>query len=120
MIVGIGLLTAAGVQAVGVRSFVRGATVADGVVARLNAGGSHPEIEFDTASGQKISYPQGGFIFGYRPGDKVRVLYDRDAPAQTARVDAFGALWFVPLLLALLGVASLASARYAGRLPAPS
>jgi hypothetical protein len=104
MLVGIGLIVVSGVAAAAKRGFVKSATASEGVVVRLNAGGSHPEIEFTTAAGRKVSYPQGGFIFGYRPGQKVRVLYLADAPAQTASVDAFGALWFVPVLLTVIGL----------------
>jgi hypothetical protein len=50
------------------------AAVADGIVTKLNAGGAHPEIEFTTPDGQTVSYPQGGMIGGYKPGDHVRVL----------------------------------------------
>ena len=104
-IVGAGLILAAIVTGLATREFLGRAARAPGVVSRLNAGGSHPEIEFALPSGQTISYPQGGFIFGYKPGQRVQVLYASEDPARTARVDAFGALWFVPLLLAVLGLA---------------
>jgi hypothetical protein len=107
LMVGSGLLVAAVVTGLAIRGFVGRATPASGVVSRLNAGGSHPEIEFTTASGETISYPQGGLIFGYRPGQKVRVLYGQENPRGTARVDAFGALWFAPLMLLGLGIALL-------------
>jgi len=103
LMVGAGLLVAAVVNGVAIRGFISRA--ASGVVSHLNAGGSHPEIEFTTASGEKISYPQGGLIFGYRPGQPVRVLYGQENPRGTARVDAFGALWFTPLMLLGLGLA---------------
>ncbi len=93
-------------SAIGVLRFVRESSVADGRVASLNAGGSHPEIEF-TANGQKLSYPQGGWVGGYKPGDAVRVRYRPEAPRVTATVDRFGALWFWPILLALLGLGGL-------------
>lgn len=89
------------------RSFLQKALSAPGVVSSLNAGGSHPEIEFTTASGEKISYAQGGLIFGYRPGQNVRVLYHPEDPRLSACVDAFGALWFAPLILLGLGLAVL-------------
>jgi hypothetical protein len=104
ILIGIGLLVAAIRSGATRREFVREADSADGVVVGLNAGGSHPQIEFTTSSGQKISYPQGGFIFGYRPGDRVRVLYRPGDPAKTACVDAPGALWFTPLFLGSLGI----------------
>src|SRR5262249_35098816 len=82
----------------------RTAIRAEGVVVRLNAGGSHPQIDFTAASGAKISYPQGGLIFGYRPGQKVRVLYNPNNPGKTACIDTTGALWAVPILLAGIGL----------------
>lgn len=103
-VIGIGLLVIAAVTGMAKRSFARNAARAQGVVVRLNAGGSHPEIEFADVSGQRISYPQGGLIFGYRPGDKVNVLYLPNDPRRTACLDTFGALWFVPSLLAIMGV----------------
>jgi len=104
-IVGMGLMLAAIVTGLATHQFLGRAARAPGVVSRLNAGGSHPEIEFTMPSGGTISYPQGGFIFGYEPGQRVQVLYAPGDPARTARVDAFGALWFMPLLLSVLGLA---------------
>jgi hypothetical protein len=103
-VVGVGLLIASVVTGIALRGFISRAVSAPGVVSRLNAGGSHPEIEFTTASGEMISYPQGGLIFGYRPGQKVRVLYAEDNPKGTAHVNSFGALWFTPLTLFGLGL----------------
>jgi hypothetical protein len=102
-LVGIGLLVATVVVCAKVWRFVRQAKAAEGIVVRLIAGGSHPEIEFTTAAGEKIVYTQGGLIFGYRVDERPRVLYRPDDPAGSASVDAFGALWFVPLLLGLIG-----------------
>lgn len=110
VVIGIVLLAAAGVTAGARRSFVRRALATEGIVVRLNAGGSHPQIEFTTSSGEKVSYPQGGLIFGYRPGDRVRVLYNPTAAAGTACVDRFGALWFGPLVLLILGLFCVAGA----------
>jgi Protein of unknown function (DUF3592) len=104
VLLGIGLLIAAVTFAARTHGFKRDAAAAEGVVVRLNAGGSHPQIEFTTAAGQTISYPQGGFLFGYQPGDRVRVLYSPGEPARTACVDAFGALWFTSLLLGAMGL----------------
>jgi hypothetical protein len=107
LVVGSALLTAAAATALSRRNFVRAASSAPGVVTRLNAGGSHPEIEFTTTSGEKVSYPQGGLIFGYRPEQKVRVLYNPQNPEKTACVDAFGSIWFAPLMLFALGISLL-------------
>jgi hypothetical protein len=95
------LALASGVHTYG---FVQRATQVDGVVSALNIGGSsHPEIQFTIATGETISYPQGGVIFGYKPGDKVTVLYDTADPASTATLDAFGAIWFWQIMLVFLG-----------------
>jgi len=112
--VGLILLVLAAAIGISVRRFTQVATSADGVVARLNAGGSHPQIDFVTATGQKVSYPQGGLIFGARVGDHVHVLYRPDNPLSSARVDRFGTLYFVPMLLAALGVVLLICSANAG------
>jgi hypothetical protein len=109
IVTGVALLTAAIAVAISVRSFARDSEKADGVVARLNAGGSHPQIEFTTASGLKVSYPQGGLIFGYQPGQKVGVLYGPDNPQQSARLDAVGALWGTPIILSIVAMFLIAS-----------
>lgn len=86
------------------RAFLAQAQGADGIVSHLNAGGSHPEIAFTTGAGEKISYPQGGFIFGYRQGQSVRVYYLPEQPAGSAVVDDSGALWGLSGLLGCLGL----------------
>lgn len=78
--------------------------VAPGVVEYLNAGGSHPQIAFTTLQGEHISYPQGGLIFGYTPGQQVHVRYLRATPRFTAELDDAGALWGMTVLSALMGV----------------
>jgi hypothetical protein len=80
------------------REFVRTAARAEGVVTALNAGGSHPEIQFVDDSGKEFSYPQGGLIFGFRPGDKVPVLYVPDNPAGTATICAIGPVRFTTVI----------------------
>lgn len=90
------------------QAFVQRALRADGTVTELNAGGSHPQIRFIAADKTEVSYPQGGFIFGFKQGDKVIVLYAPADPAGTATVDTLGAVWFTPLLLTGLGALFLA------------
>ncbi len=102
-VIGAALLIAAVIAAMGVQRFRDAAARADGVVERLNAGGSHPQIRFTTMAGDVVSYAQGGLIFGYRAGDRVRVMYRPDRPQATARLDQFGAMWAMPLLLGFLG-----------------
>ncbi len=74
-LIGIGLLVIAVNLTLDRREFLASAQTADGIVSDLNAGGSHPEIAFTSSTGEKISYPQGGFIFGYQKDQPVRVYY---------------------------------------------
>ncbi len=103
LVVGLLLLGVAIITTVSTARFVRGSVAADGRVVKLNAGGSHPEIAFVTRDGTAISYPQGGWIGGYAVGDKVRVLYDEANPKISRSLDRFGALYFFPIFLCLLG-----------------
>jgi Protein of unknown function (DUF3592) len=88
-------------------TFVQTVSRAEGLVTGLNAGGSHPQVNFTAPANGEISIPQGGFIGGYRRGDKVQVLFDPGNPAGTATIDAFGAVWFWPLLLGGIGAVFL-------------
>jgi hypothetical protein len=110
LVVGLVLLFLAASVAVHTRRFVAGAVRAPGFVTGTPAGGSHPIIRFTTASGEEGSFPQGGFVFGYRPGDKVTVIYDPNNPTHRTSLDTVGAIWFFPLLLGGLGVAFVAGA----------
>lgn len=83
--------------------FLDSALQAEGNVVALNAGGSHPEIAFTDDSGARISYPQGGWIYGYQVGMPVKVYYRAEAPETSAVIDDFGALWGTSILLGLLG-----------------
>lgn len=87
--------------------FLRTSILVPGEVVALNAGGSHPEIEFSTKDGQKISYPQGGLIFGMRVGDHVNVRYLADSPGITARLDKFGAIWSWSIGFGCMGAIAL-------------
>jgi len=109
------LLMIAAHSAWGSFGFLRGAARANGTVTALNAGGSHPQIAFQTASGETISYPQGGLIFGVKPGDAVTVLYSADNPKQTATIDTVGALWFTTILTGGLGAIFLLAGTLAAR-----
>jgi uncharacterized protein DUF3592 len=103
-LIGLGLLVIGCFAGAAKQAFIRDAAAAEGSVTRVLAGGTHPGIEFVAGSGKTIVFPQGGWTFGYRPGERVRVLYDPGAPTQSACVDSFGTLWFTPLLLAALGL----------------
>ena len=107
VLVGILLLGAAATTAIGTWRWVQRTAVAQGHVVRLNAGGSHPEIEFTAASGEKVSYPQGGLVAGWRVGDRVPVRYDPAAPARAPGVDRVAAIWTVPIGLLFAGLVTI-------------
>ena len=104
-VVGIAFLGATAISIVTTVHFLNASAVAPGTVVRLNAGGSHPEIEFSTAAGERISYAQGGLVFGAKTGDRVQVRYRADRPSRSATLDRFGAIWTVPIFLAFFGLA---------------
>jgi len=103
-LIGSGLLVIAVKLTLDRREFLASAQIADGIVSHLNAGGSHPEIAFTSSSGEKISYPQGGFIFGYQKDQPVRVYYLPKQPANSAIVDDLAALWGTPGALGFIGL----------------
>ncbi len=74
-LIGIGLLTAAGVFALSVLAFQGRATQAEGTVTTSNAGGRHPVIRFMDRSGTVTTFNGNGLIFGYQRGDTVAVLH---------------------------------------------
>ena len=102
-LVGVILLAIALYTAWNTFTFLRTATRAIGTVSALNAGGSHPQIDFQTEAGQPVSYPQGGLIFGMKTGDTVTVLYSAADARATATIEAVGALWFGTILMGGLG-----------------
>lgn len=102
-VAGLGVMTGAAFGTVSTHTFVLSAAHAPGVVTQLNAGGSHPEIQFTAASGQVVRYPQGGMISGYRPGEKVSVLYHPSRPNDGPSLDTFGALWGMWIMLFVMG-----------------
>lgn len=93
-------------------AFLAQAARADGHVSALNAGGSHPQIDFNDAAGNPISYPESGLIYGYAVGDSVTVRYDAEAPARTAIIEDRGALWGASLLVGLFAVVATAGGGY--------
>ncbi|OEC46365.1 hypothetical protein A7D27_03160 [Pseudomonas sp. 1D4] len=102
-LLGLALLAAMAINASSRVGFLQSALVADGAVVALNAGGSHPEIAFTDSTGTRVSYPQGGLIFGYQVGQPVKVHYQANDPTGSAVVDDFGALWGTSALLGVLG-----------------
>jgi len=93
-------------------SFLAQAQRAEGHVSALNAGGSHPQIDFTDAAGKTVSYPESGFIFGYAVGDSVTVFYRADAPSSTAIIEDRGALWGASLLTGLFAIVFIAGGGY--------
>lgn len=109
-VVAVALLVISAFTAMSTRDFLQTAIPASGLVVSLNAGGSHPQIEFVTRAGERISYPQGGMIYGMKVGNKVTVLYRADAPAETATIDRLGAVWNWTLLLLILSAGTFLAA----------
>ena len=105
--VGIVLLGVAAITALNNWHWVQRSAVAPGRVAGLNAGGSHPEIAFTAASGEKISYPQGGLVAGWRVGDVVPVRYDPTKPSRDPCIDRVLAIWTVPLAFLFAGLVAI-------------
>ncbi len=103
-VVGLGLIIGVIAWCVSTAHFVRSAARAPGVVTRLNAGGTHPEIQFTAASGKVVDYPQGGMIWGYHTGERVRVLYDPRCPSDSPSLDTLPALWLGQGMVLLLGI----------------
>jgi hypothetical protein len=101
--VGIFLLLVSIAWAVSIWRFTTTAATADGVVTRLNHGGSHPEIQFIAADNKVIEYSQGGMIYDYKVGDKVRVLYDKENTSR-AEIDSFGALWGFTVIFIFMSI----------------
>nr|WP_182550547.1 DUF3592 domain-containing protein [Phyllobacterium myrsinacearum] len=102
-VIGAVLLIAAAVSAGMTLNFLGSSIVVPGDVVALNAGGSHPQIAFVTKTGEQVSYPQGGLVFGSKVGDRVEVRYRTDSPKQSATLNQFGAIWTVTIVLAGLG-----------------
>ncbi|MFP3552104.1 DUF3592 domain-containing protein [Paraburkholderia sp. SIMBA_049] len=86
------------------RAFLDAAVAAPGRVVALNAGGSHPEIEYINKKGERVSYPQGGWIGGYKMGDRVTVLYLEHSSNPLATIDRVGAIWSSTVFLAFIVV----------------
>jgi hypothetical protein len=82
---------------------LRDDVVAPGMVTRLNAGGSHPQIQFRTKNGKIISYPQNGFIFNFHQGDIVKVIYNPRQPSNHPTLKSFSLLWGATISYFLFG-----------------
>ncbi|SDK06652.1 Protein of unknown function [Pseudomonas delhiensis] len=109
-LIGIAFLIAAASTAMKTIDFLESAEVTPGVVSRLTAGGSHPEIRFTTLSGQQYEFPQGGFIFGYEKGMAVDVYYLPEDPGRTAVIKDPGAIWVIPATFGVFSIFALTHA----------
>ena len=103
-VAGLGLTIGGCAWCLSTANFIRSASQAPGIVTRLNAGGSHPEISFTAASGQVVDYPQGGMIWGYRTGQPVSILYNPRDPSDSPCLNTIPALWFFQGMTLLLGL----------------
>ncbi|OXI95948.1 MULTISPECIES: DUF3592 domain-containing protein [Burkholderia] len=102
-IVGTCLLIGAALYAQSTREFLRTSIVVPGRVIKLNAGPHHPEIAFTTLAGEHVEYPKGGSV-SEEDGATVEVRYAPDAPAMSARLNTFGAIWGDVLMIGGMGV----------------
>ena len=103
--IGVILLAIAGYLASERYVFLSQAQSAPGVVSALNAGGSHPQVDFTDGAGAQVSYPQGGMIYGYQSGQSLQVFYRSESPSTTAVIDDLGALWGTAVLVGFIGLA---------------
>lgn len=101
------LFIIAGYIAADQHNFLSHAQKAPGIVKSLNAGGSHPEIEFTSSSGQVVSFPQGGLISGYEPGQAVEVFYNAEDPSLSPVISGPGAVWGGTGFAGLIGLGLL-------------
>jgi hypothetical protein len=79
---------------------------ADGEVIRLERSGGayYPWVRFETRNGTPVEFrgSVGSKPPAFEVGEKVEVLYQRDAP-EDAHIDSFFENWFLALILGFLG-----------------
>lgn len=51
-----------------------------------------------------VSYPEGGIIFGYQPGQMVEVFYDPEHPSRDPVISDLGAVWGSATFAGLIGL----------------
>jgi hypothetical protein len=105
VVIGVIFLICAASVASYTNDFLNSSVVVSGRVVGLDNGPNHPEIEFVTLKGERISRTQSGFIPPLEMGDRVAIRYRPDAPLQTARLDYFGPIWGPVLILVFFGLA---------------
>jgi hypothetical protein len=107
VVVGIGLLIATIVLHQRTQAFLGRAKSADGVIVDMRYGSQHPAVEFALPSGERVKFWAGGWLSGHRLHERVAVLYEPAAPAQTAQLHEPGALWFSTRITGFLGIGQL-------------
>jgi hypothetical protein len=115
-LVGVGTLTASAIWLISIRKFKKSAARATGrVTERVYSSGDGdmpgtyaPRFEFKTPDGESWSVlsSTSSIPAGFRVGEEITVLYDPANP-HTAKIDSAMQLWFMPLLLGIVGVAAL-------------
>ena len=117
LLVGIGLLVAAGIFAERTSRFVGQAITTSGEVVELvrsrssnSSSGTRnytfkPRVRFTAPDGKVVEFLSnvGSNPPGFTIGEQVRVLYDRDDPTD-ALIDDFVSLWLIPLILSGIGL----------------
>jgi hypothetical protein len=83
--------------------FMRSALVADGEVVETPIGPHHPRITFNDEAGNRVEFAANGDV-SQTVGDRVRILYLRDDPRRSAKLETFGSLWGVPLFFAGMAI----------------
>lgn len=109
-LIGIVLLFLAARQSAKKRAFLQDSRTAFGEIVRFTEvpdgieKSYFPEVRFQTSEGREITFQSemGSNAPSHEIGDKVRVRYSRNQPAN-AEIDSFFALWGLVLILGLLG-----------------
>ncbi|WP_106276943.1 DUF3592 domain-containing protein [Paraburkholderia sp. BL25I1N1] len=105
---GVFLLVAADFLYSQTTDFINNSVVVSGKVTRLNHGGHHVQVEFDTQTGEHISSSQSAFISA-NVGDTLPIRYRPDDPTHTSEIDRFMDIWDLPFVCFALGMVFLCS-----------
>ena len=87
--------------------FIDAASRAEGTMTKLRTRRAHPRIEFTPVGKSKVEFSWHGWIYYYRVGDRVPVLYLKDAESPSGyriSVNTIGSLWFDQFMGTLLGI----------------
>ena len=77
-----------------------------GQVIRLNSGGHHPQIAFDSTDGQHYQRPTGTFR-SFGAGQAVAIRYSANDPVGSAMIDSTLDLWAPSVFLLVLAAGFL-------------